>query len=259
MSICDVPVIAEVCNLGGDVAGVMVAAPFEWLASAAGHAAAMMFENVWAVFDTTTLVDLTPEQYIAVYNIVFGIAIVVMLVFSFLQLGTGLIRRDADALQHPVPGLAKSVLGSFLVVTSTATLLEIVDQLCIGIVEPTGTTMEQMGDRIAALALGLTAITFATPGVGAIIVLILGGIVTPSRSASSASDTTGPRGSRGAPTASASPSVSAPISRSMTATCARPAKPGPDGPKNPGNEHEVSNLCRVATPPSYEKDSGHGL
>lgn len=164
MSICDVPVIAEVCNLGGDVAGVMVAAPFEWLASAVGHAAAMMFENVWAVFDTTTLVDLTPEQYIAVYNIVFGIAIVVMLVFSFLQLGTGLIRRDADALQHPVPGLAKSVLGSFLVVTSTATLLEIVDQLCIGIVEPTGTTMEQMGDRIAALALGLTAITFATPG-----------------------------------------------------------------------------------------------
>lgn len=176
MSICDVPVIAEVCNVGGEAAGALVAAPFDWLAQAVGGAAAWMFESVWAIFDTTTLVDLTSEQYVTVYNVVFGVAIFLMLIFFFLQVGTGLVRRDAGALQRAVLGLAKSVLGSFVVITLTAMLLEIVDQLCVGIVHATGTTMEEMGDRIAAMALGLTAINVAAPGVGAILTIVLGGL-----------------------------------------------------------------------------------
>ncbi|WP_116953338.1 conjugal transfer protein TrbL [Jiangella endophytica] len=176
MSICDVPVIAEVCNLGGEAAGALVAAPFNWLAQAVGGAAAWMFESVWAIFDTTTLVDLTSEQYVAVYNVVFGVAIFVMLIFFFLQVVSGLIRREPGALQRAVLGLAKSVLGSFVVITLTAMLLEIVDQLCVGIVHATGTTMEEMGERIAAMALGLTAINVAAPGVGAILTIVLGGM-----------------------------------------------------------------------------------
>ncbi len=176
MSICDVPVIAEVCNLGGEAAGALVAAPFDWLAQAVGGAAAWMFESVWAIFDTTTLVDLTSEQYVAVYNVVFGVAIFVMLIFFFLQVASGLIRREPGALQRAVLGLAKSVLGSFVVITLTAMLLEIVDQLCVGIVHATGTTMEEMGERIAAMALGLTAISVAAPGVGAILTIVLGGL-----------------------------------------------------------------------------------
>lgn len=176
MSICDVPVIAEVCNLGGEAAGALVAAPFDWLAQAVGGAAAWMFQSVWAIFDTTTLVDLTSEQYVAVYNVVFGVAIFVMLIFFFLQVATGLIRREPGALRRAVLGLAKSVLGSFVVITLTAMLLEIVDQLCVGIVHATGTTMEEMGERIAAMALGLGAISVAAPGVGAILTIVLGGL-----------------------------------------------------------------------------------
>jgi DNA processing protein len=37
----------------------LVAAPFDWLAQAMGAAAGWLFEAVWSVFDTTTLVDVT--------------------------------------------------------------------------------------------------------------------------------------------------------------------------------------------------------
>lgn len=143
MSVCDVPVISTVCDTVGEGAATLVSAPFDWLAQAMGAAAAWMFEGVWQVLDTTTLVDVTSGRYVRVYNIVFGIAIVLMLLFFCLQLLTGMIRRDPSALQRAALGLARSVLGSFLIITLTAAALEITDQLCIGIVQATGTTMER--------------------------------------------------------------------------------------------------------------------
>src|SRR5690625_2909409 len=141
-----------------------------------GAAAGWLFEAVWTVFDTTTLVDVTREEYVAVYNILFGIAVFVMLIFFCLQLITGLIRRDPTALSRAALGLAKSVLGSFVVITLTALLLEVVDQLCIGIVQAAGETTESMGDKITLLAAGLVGINIAAPGVGAIITIFLAGL-----------------------------------------------------------------------------------
>lgn len=176
MGVCDVPVISSVCNAVGEGAASLVAAPFDWLAQAIGQAAAWMFEGVWAIFDTTTLVDVQSPEYVGVYNILFGVAIFVMLIFFCFQLITGLIRRDPTALSRAALGLAKSVLGSFLVITLTATLLEIVDQLCVGIVQATGNSMEDMGDKIGLMAAGLTGINIAAPGVGAIITIFLAGL-----------------------------------------------------------------------------------
>nr|WP_276543482.1 conjugal transfer protein TrbL [Nesterenkonia massiliensis] len=141
-----------------------------------GAAAGWLFEAVWAVFDTTTLVDVTSDEYLGVYNIVFGIAVFVMLLFFCLQLITGLIRRDPGALTRAALGLAKSVLGSFIAVTLTALLLEVVDQLSLGIIQAAGETTESMGDKIAGLAAGLTAISIAAPGVGAIITIFMAGL-----------------------------------------------------------------------------------
>ena len=176
MSVCDVPVIASVCDAVGEGTASLIAAPFDWLAQAMGQAAAWLFEAVWAVFDTTTLVDVTGSQYVSVYNVLFGVAIFVMLVFFCLQLITGLVHRDPMALSRAGLGLAKSVLGSFIVITLTATLLEVTDQLAIGIVQATGNTMEGIGDRMALLAAGLTTINIASPGVGAIITIFLAGL-----------------------------------------------------------------------------------
>lgn len=47
----------------------------DWLASAMGEAAGWLFEAVWTVFDTTTLVDVTSGEYVGVYNLIFGIAV----------------------------------------------------------------------------------------------------------------------------------------------------------------------------------------
>ena len=170
------PVISNVCEFVGEGVASLVAAPFDWLGQAMAGAAAWLFEAVWAVFDTTTLVDVTSAEYVGVYNVLFGVAVFIMLVFFCLQLITGLIHRDPTALSRAALGLAKSVLGSFLVITLTALLLEVTDQLAVGIVQATGNTMEGMGTQIGLLAAGLATINITAPGVGAIITIFLAGL-----------------------------------------------------------------------------------
>lgn len=176
VDVCDVPVISSVCDVAGDAAGSLVTAPFDWLAQGMGQAAGWMFEAVWKVFDSTTMVDATSGQYTKVYNILFGVAVFVMLGFFMLQVIGGMIRREPAALSRAALGLAKSILGSFVALALVATALEITDQLCIGIVNAAGTNMEQMGDRIALLTTGLVGLNVAAPGVGAILTIFIAGL-----------------------------------------------------------------------------------
>ncbi|MFN8183791.1 MAG: conjugal transfer protein TrbL [Candidatus Nanopelagicales bacterium] len=168
--------ISTVCDTAGEAAASLVSAPFDWLAQAMGGAAGWLFEAVWSVFDTTTLVDVQRPGFVSVFNLVFGIAVFVMLLFFALQLITGMIRRDPTALTRAALGLGKSVLGSFVVITLVALLLEITDQLCVGIIQAAGETTETMGDKIAALVLALSGLSIAAPGVGAIIMIFLAGL-----------------------------------------------------------------------------------
>lgn len=176
VDVCDVPVISSVCDVAGDAAGALVSAPFDWLAQGMGHAAGWMFEAVWKVFDSTTMVDVTSSQYTRVYNILFGIAVFVMLGFFMLQVIGGMIRREPAALSRAALGLAKSILGSFVALALLATALEVTDQLCIGIVNAAGTNMEQMGDRVALLTTGLVGLNLAAPGAGAILTIFIAGL-----------------------------------------------------------------------------------
>ena len=177
MSVCDIPVISSVCDAVGEGAATLVSAPFDWLAATMGQAAGWLIEAMWAVFDSTTLVDVQSQGYLDVYNLLFGIGVFIVLLFFCFQLILGLIRREPAALSRAALGAAKAVLGSFVVITLTATALEIVDQLSIGIVQAAGETTETMGDKIALLTAGLTAINIAAPGVGAIITIFLAGLM----------------------------------------------------------------------------------
>ena len=177
MSVCDIPVISNVCDAVGEGAATLVSAPFDWLASTMGQAAGWLIETMWTVFDSTTLVDVQSPGYLGVYNLLFGIGVFIVLLFFCFQLVLGLIRREPAALSRAALGAAKAVLGSFVVITLTATALEIVDQLCIGVVQAAGETTETMGDKIALLAAGLTTINIAAPGVGAIITIFLAGLM----------------------------------------------------------------------------------
>ena len=173
MGVCDVPVIHSVCNVAGDAAGAVVTAPFDWLAQGMGGAAEWMFTSVWKVIDSTTYVDLTSGEYTKVYNIMFGIGVVVMLGFFMLQVIGAMIRREPAALSRAALGLAKSILGSFVALALLGTALEITDQLSVGIVNAAGTNVNEMGDKIAVLAAGLGAINLAAPGAGAILTIFL--------------------------------------------------------------------------------------
>lgn len=174
--VCDVPAIKAVCSTVGTSAGTIVAAPLNYVAASAGGAAKWMFTSVWTVFDASTIVDLTQPGFVAVYNLLFGIAIILMVLFFLLQLITGLLRRDPSALGRAIVGLGKAVVGSFLVVGVTGILLTIVDQLSTGIVTATGTTMTELGAKIATLGVGLTALNIGSPGVGAIVTIFLAGL-----------------------------------------------------------------------------------
>lgn len=177
MSVCDIPVISNVCDAVGEGAATLVSAPFDWLASTMGQAAGWLIEAMWTVFDSTTLVDVQSPGYLNVYNLLFGIGVFIVLLFFCFQLILGLIRREPAALFRAALGAAKAVLGSFVVITLTATALEIVDQLCIGVVQAAGETTATMGDKIALLTAGLTTINIAAPGVGAIVTIFLAGLM----------------------------------------------------------------------------------
>src|SRR5690625_7310888 len=97
-----------------------------------GQAAGWLFEAVWSVFDTTTLVDVSDPGYIRVYNVLFGVAVFIMLIFFCLQLITGLLRRDPTALTRAAPGPAQAVLGSCAAISITGPLLQVSDQLTSG-------------------------------------------------------------------------------------------------------------------------------
>ncbi|MCK1802335.1 conjugal transfer protein TrbL [Brevibacterium sp. R8603A2] len=177
MSVCDIPVISTVCDAVGEGTASLIAAPFDWLASSMAGAAAWLMETMWTVFDTTTLVDLTQDGFISVYNIVFGIALFIIAIFFFLQLITGMIQRDPGALSRAALGAGKSILGSFVVITLTTVLLEIVDQLCIGLIQAAGETTESMGNQLLLLAGALSGLNIAAPGVGAIVSIFLAGLM----------------------------------------------------------------------------------
>ncbi|WP_460808549.1 TrbL/VirB6 family protein [Nocardioides salsibiostraticola] len=136
-----------------------------------------MFESVWTVFDSTTMVDVTSDEYTSVYNILFGVAVFVMLGFFMLQVIGGMIRREPTALSRALLGLAKSILGSFVALALLATALEVTDQLSIGIVHAAGTNMEEMGNRIAILAAGIGTLNIAAPGAGAILTIFISGLM----------------------------------------------------------------------------------
>ncbi|WP_260272568.1 conjugal transfer protein TrbL [Propionibacterium freudenreichii] len=165
------------CDAAGEAAATLVSAPFDWLASTMGQAAGWLIEAMWTVFDSTTLVDVTADGYLDVYNLLFGIGVFIVVLFFCFQLILGLIRREPQALTRAALGAAKAVLGSFLVITVTATALEIVDQLSIGIVQAAGETTATMGDKITLLTAGLTTINVAAPGVGAIVTIFLAGLM----------------------------------------------------------------------------------
>jgi len=173
VSICDIPGVSTVCTaIGEGPAGLF----FGWIASAMGLAVSTLFQGMWDVFSTTTSVDVTSDGYVKVYNILFGIAVFVTLLFFCFQLITGLARRDPSALTRAALGVAKSVLGSFVLITCTALLLEITDQLCVGIIQATGQTIESMDDRLALLITAVT-ITSVAGGAGALLTIFLAGLM----------------------------------------------------------------------------------
>ncbi|WP_148087417.1 conjugal transfer protein TrbL [Georgenia muralis] len=173
---CDLPGLGAVCStVGGGAAAVL--SPFQWLADATVAAAAWTIAAMWATFETTTFVDITTGHFTKVYNIIFGLAVFVMLVFFLVQLLGATIRREPAALSRAVVGLGKGILGSFVALGLLATALEITDRLCLGLMTAAGTTVEEMGGRMTALTAGLALSGAGGPVMPVLVVIALAGLM----------------------------------------------------------------------------------
>lgn len=171
MDVCTIPGINVVCGAAQSAAGDTVTALLVQITSVVSDGAATLMRGMWALFETTTFVDITSGSFTSVYNIVFGVAVTVMLGFFLLQVITGMIHREPAALSRAALGLGKSVLGSFVIVTIIAAGLEITDRICTGMIAAAGTNLTEVGNRITLLTTG-TAATISG-GVGGILIVTL--------------------------------------------------------------------------------------
>ncbi len=177
MGACDLPVLNAVCDTVGEGVATAIITPFQWLADATVTAAAWTIDIMWAAFETTTFIDITSGQFTAIYNIIFGIAVFVMLILFLAQLIGAVIRREPAALTRALLGLGKGILGSFVALGLLAAALEITDRLCLGLVAAAGTTVEEMGGRISALTAGLALSGAGGPVMPILVVIALAGLV----------------------------------------------------------------------------------
>jgi type IV secretion system protein TrbL len=100
----------------------------------------------------------------------------VVLIFFCLQLITGLIHRDPTALSRAALGLAKSMLGSFVVITLTGCCWRVTDQLASGSCRPPGTRWNPWATGSPCSPAVRGTINIAAPGVGAIVTIFLAGL-----------------------------------------------------------------------------------
>lgn len=133
----------------------------------------VLLDATWDLFAATTVVDITSGGFVRVYNLVLGMGVLLTLMFFLLQLVIGLLHRDPGAFSRAVSGLVKSVLGSFLVVSLTATALSVTDGICDRLVEAAGTSMEQIGVVIAAAVGGAIVVSGPSPGAPVLLALIV--------------------------------------------------------------------------------------
>lgn len=177
MGVCDLSVLGAVCGTVGGAAAAAVISPFQMLADATVAAAAWTIDIMWAAFETTTFVDITSDHFTAIYSIIFGIAVFVMLIFFLVQLIGATIRREPAALSRAAVGLGKGILGSFVALGLLATALEVTDRLCLGLMSAAGTNVEEMGGRISALTAGLTLSGAGGPAMPVLVVIALAGLL----------------------------------------------------------------------------------
>lgn len=178
MGLCDAPGISQVCTEAAETTTSAFTGAFDWLAKAMGNLAKSMFELTWKVLDDTTYVDVTSSGYTEVYNLIFGVALLLMLIFFLLQVMAAMIRREPAGLTRAALGIAKSVLGSFVALALVGTALEITDRLCLGIVHAAGMTMKELGDRIGALVTVGTVAGVANPGAATLAAVFLASLAT---------------------------------------------------------------------------------
>lgn len=155
VDVCSLPVAGNaLCSAVGAVAdpvGTIASKGTDevgkWLVGGVTHAGTSLISSVDKILDATTTPNLAASWFVQNYNVVFGIAFVVVAITFMIQIISSLIRREPGMLGRAVSGSAIGVIGGFAILAVCQIALVATDQLSAGMLTASGGT--SVGDSLS--------------------------------------------------------------------------------------------------------------
>ncbi len=176
MEICDLAPLTPACLTGG-AAGAVVGSAAEGVLDSIGQTFAKGAEAVLdAVFEAmggATRVDLGASYVTSNAMAMASVALVIVVGLFVVQVVAAAIRQEPRGLSRAVVGAGVAVLGTAAAAGITQSLLIAVDQVCEGIAQLAGTSIEDAARRLLDVSLLLQL----APGGGGAALMILFGLL----------------------------------------------------------------------------------
>ncbi len=142
-----------------------------WLIDGVTFMVTLVATGVDRQLASSTLPELDAGWFVGHYNLVFGLALVLMVAAFVLQVLRGVVQSDPTALGRAMGGAAVSVVGSFAVLGVVMTVVRMVDEMSTGMVSLSSESLVDFNARWVEA--GVAAFGPA----GWLVVLILYGVV----------------------------------------------------------------------------------
>ncbi|MEN8654401.1 proline-rich domain-containing protein [Streptomyces sp. 21So2-11] len=135
MGFCDLPLTDTMCSVGDavDFASDPAKAIGDWMAKSAGELAAASADLAATAVNVTTKVDLHAGWFVANYQMLLPIGLIILVATFCAQLVRAAIKRDGQALTQAFTGTASGVIFAFAAIALTTVAIEVVDALSAGL------------------------------------------------------------------------------------------------------------------------------
>lgn len=172
MDICDVFSIAPHC-VAGDVMSAATSTVFDGLAGAFAGAVEAVLDATFDAISATTMIDLSADHVGRNIAVLTSVALVLVAGLFVIQVVSAVFRQEFAGLVRAVTGAGAAILGTAASVAVIQSLLIVVDGICETVASAAGTSIEEAARKLLDVGL-LTSL--AGPGVGAILVILFGGL-----------------------------------------------------------------------------------
>ncbi|MEV3857593.1 ATP-binding protein [Streptomyces sp. NPDC050095] len=155
MSFCDLPLAGTLCTVAdaADFASDPGKAIGNWIATSCGDLAATAADLAAKAVDTTTKIDLNAHWFVANYELILPIGLVLLVASFCAQLVRAALRRDGQALRQAFTGTLSGCLFAFAAIALTTVAIEVTDALSAGLFSAAGTSISATVRRLVQVSL----------------------------------------------------------------------------------------------------------